>query len=489
MPVAAPPAAVEAAVRALRERLGADKVCTDESARREYFDDITECPGRLPDVVVRAREVGDVQAVLRIANEHRVPVVPVVANYNVGGLAIPDRGGIVLDLKAMNRIVEVNEDDLYLVIEPGVTTGDVRKHLDAHHPGLRIGYSFAPPTTSLMANALMDGLTNLSLREGPTGDWVNGVEVVLPSGELVRTGLGQIGPWCSHSPLPRLENLFINFHGTTGVVTKLALQAFPQRRYRKRMFVLAWDVDHAYSLLRRVTREEICDDIGGLGWPIAKLLFGDPNPVYRDPAEPLLFLFFDVTSNHKKEFALRLEILADLMAAEASTGGKFSEPLDIEDLVGVEPAFAKFADFPTRLDFLLDHPGKGLTWVGTYGPISRWAEGVKATMAVMEKHGYPPILVSRPMRRGHFGVLRMIALFDKRDADSVARVHALNEELSDVCVKLGFWPYKTPDWVVRRHRDRLDPGYVRLVESVRDTLDPNRVMNPGRWPLGERPGP
>jgi glycolate oxidase len=153
----------------------------------------------------------------------------------------------------------------------------------------------------------------------------------------------------------------------------------------------------------------------------------------------------------------------------------------VEDLVTLEPRFQKFATFPTRLDFLLDHPGGGLSWAGSYGPISRFGAGLDRGLAIMERHGFPPLAVTRAMHGGHFAVLRFIELFDRRDPAERARVAACNAELCDALLEEGYVLYKTPGWAIERYRARLDPGFARLVRGVRDLVDPGRILNPGRW--------
>src|SRR4051812_14116384 len=88
---------------------------------QRYLNDITEAARGEADVVVQPRTADEVVAVLRLAHERELPVTPVVAGYNVAGLAIPRNGGIVLDLTLMDRIIEVNHDAMYVVVEPGVT--------------------------------------------------------------------------------------------------------------------------------------------------------------------------------------------------------------------------------------------------------------------------------------------------------------------------------------------------------------------------------
>ncbi|MFQ5751675.1 MAG: FAD-binding oxidoreductase, partial [bacterium] len=155
----------------LKATLGSESVFDQPEILKEYSDDWTEIPGHLPDVIVKVKTVDEIQFILKIANEYKIPVVPRVANSNIGGLAIPEHGGVVVNLTEMNQIVETNEADMYSIIEPGVTWADIKTHLAQNYPLLRFGYSLSPPDTSIMANCLMDGLSNLSLIHGSTAHW------------------------------------------------------------------------------------------------------------------------------------------------------------------------------------------------------------------------------------------------------------------------------------------------------------------------------
>ncbi len=460
------------------------RVSVDEKARAEFAQDRTELPGAMPDAVVRVTSTEEVVALVRFASRHGVPLVPVVANTNLGGLALPTRGGIVVDFRTMDRVIEVNESDLYMVVEPGVTWEKAKAYLDAHHPKLRLGYPLSPPDSSVLANALLDGLVNLSVRYGSMSRWLNGVEAVLADGTVVRTGSAAMSPvWCSGPPLPDLTGLFINMQGTTGLVTRGAIQLWPSRRLRRRSFYLVRDLEPALSTLRELAREEEFDDLGYLSWPLGKMIFGEERPTHRDPSEPVAFIYVDYASDHEQGFRWKRDLLIELLRARKKSGMWCEGPIDVTDLVRIEPKFSKFAEFPTRLDFLLDTPGGGLTWVGTYGPTSRWEEGARIGVRIMEERGWPPCLVARAMLAAHFGVLRFISVFDKKDPAQVSGVLELNQAIVDALLPMGFLPYKTPGWVLERHAGRLDPGFAHLLGKVRSTLDPGGIFNPGRWPV------
>ncbi|MDH4128617.1 MAG: FAD-binding oxidoreductase [Spirochaetota bacterium] len=466
----------------LIDAVGKDKVSINNSVLKDYSNDMTEIDGHKPDYLISASSKDDIISIVAIARDNNIPITPVVANTNIGGLAIPNMGGIILDLKNMNRIIEVNEEDSYMLIEPGVTFGQVKEYLDTHHPSLRFGYSLSPPYTSVLANCLLDGLGNLSLKHGAMGDWINGLEAVLANGDIIKTGSGAYSNnWCSSSPMPDLTGLFLNFHATTGIVTQMSVQLWPNLIHRKRLFVLTYDIDVAYSIIKRLTRENLFDDIGGISWPLAKMLFGVKYPTYKDPNEPIIFIYLDISSNYEKEINLKLDILGDILNEFRKNGAQIEDPFDVDTLIKINPAFKKFSEFPTELDFLLDHGGGGLTWIGTYGPISQWENGVKIGHKIMEERGFSPSIVTRPMRGGHFGVLRFITLFNKEDQKDIERVKELNITLCKAVLDLGFIPYKTPNWVIQLMKEKLDPAFLKWVANIKKLFDPYGIMNPGKW--------
>lgn len=472
-----------ALLRAAAEVVGAPRVRCDAATLAEYGADRTECaPGR-PDAVIAVSSRDQLVQIVMLAAKGGVPLTPRVAGTNLGGLTLPARGGWVLDLTGMNRIVELNVEDMIAVIEPGVTFGQLREALDRTSPPLTVGYPLSPPEASVTANCLLDGLGNLSLRHGTMGDWVTGLQIVRADGTLLRTGAWALDvpvPF-ARAPLPDLTGLFLSWQGTTGIVARLALQLWPALPERERSFVLAYDRRAVLRALRELPRLDVLDDIGALSWPTGKLLFGVERPSARDPAEPEFFLYLDLTAHDKGLLAAKRRVVHEYLRSLRASGYRLEEPLDVPSLVRLEPRLAKLAEFPTRLDFLLDHPAGGLTWVGTYGPLSRMSLACDRGCEIVAAHGFPPLIVARPMKGGHFGVLRFIQVFERHDPADRARVAACNVELCDALAAHGFVMYKTPAWAVTRYRDRLDPGFARAVREVKGLLDPAGLMNPGKW--------
>ncbi|MEM3565109.1 MAG: FAD-binding protein [Candidatus Jordarchaeaceae archaeon] len=133
--------------------------------------------------------------------------------------------------KRMNKILEVNEEDMYAVIQGGVTWSDIKGYLESHHPDLRVGVTWPPPGTGVVPCCLESGFVDLSLLGGCGSDWVNGLEAVLPNGEVVRTGVAVYTGgkyWYSRPPGPDITGLFSGWVGRIGLVTKLAIKLWPK---------------------------------------------------------------------------------------------------------------------------------------------------------------------------------------------------------------------------------------------------------------------
>lgn len=466
----------------LVDLLGKEAVLDQADDLQPYREDYTEVDPVNPGLVAFVTTTEEVCAIVKQAAQEGVPITPIVAGTNIGGLALPAEGGLVLDMTRMNRILSVNADDMYAVIEPGVTQQQVKDYLLEHDIPLVSGYSLAPPHTSVFANALLGGLTNRSLKYGDQSQWISGLEVVLHDGTVAK-----LGSWALSDvafglvPFPNLAGLFIGWQATTGIATKMAFQLWPKHPLNKRLFILTYSTRGTFESVRRLVRKEICDDIGGLSWPSGKMMLGvkRPNPV-PSKGEPTFFLYVDLTAEIKEEMAVKEKLLNRVLNEMRSEGEIIEEPMDVEMLISINPAMKPFADFPTDLKFLTDHGGGGLTWIGTYGPLSRFEEGIEAGTEIMVKHGFPPTIVTRPMRGGHYGVLRFITIFDKDNEEEVQRVKQVNREVLTMVTQKGFVMYKTPIWAWEKLKSRLDPGMLSLMNRVKQLMDPKSIFNPGK---------
>ena len=436
-----------------------------------HASDMTENEPRTPAFVVEATRAEQIPELLKLATAHKIPVTPKVTGLNIGGLAIPAEGGIVLDLRKLDR-VEIDAQNMVAWIEPGVSWQKLKDEAGKH--GLALGFPLAPPETSVLACALMDGLSTMALAHGSFNDWVHGVEAYLADGTKVVTGSAAIsGRPLSRGPLPDLTGMFLNWFGATGIVTRLGFALWPRRALRNRELIICKDVESGIRLMRAGARTGLFDDLGGLSWPAAKWAFGLDRLGPRDPAEPELYVIADYGADTKAEMKVKEERLKELCQE--------APPIPVEELLALAPDLQPFAELPARLGFLLDHEGGGLTWIGTFGPMEKLEEGARAGMRIVEAGGNPPLVVVRPMKGGHFAVLRFILRFDRKS--ETERVRGLLVTLGRALMDLGYVPYKCPRTLYEEVARRIDPGFRALMERLRKAMDPAGILNPERWKL------
>ncbi len=466
-------------VNELEKIVGREFVSTNRADLYIYSYDLTFAESKWPDIVVLPGSLEELKEIIVLANREKVAVVPYVAGGNVAGLTIPLQGGIILDLKRMNRIIEVNEIDMYAVVEPGVTFGQMKAYLEKYHPTLRYTYAFSPPSTGVMTNALVQGLDNLSFRYGAASHWVSGLEILLPSGELVKIGSCAVSKtWQAIVPFPELSGLFLGWQGTTGLVTKMAVNLWPKTEYNIAINFLPMDLEGAYEIFRSIIRTRIPDDLIGTSYTLIKvgeLAYSHQKmplypPTQRLPDEPEFIITAEITGNTEKELKAKVEAMNEAVRVRC-TGLKY---------IGPETMASTTAAFPMQALGVLSSGG-GLMWVGTYGPMSRWLETVKQGCELQDKYEITRTCYTRIMNEGHFAGLRWMLPYDKGDPDLVDRIKRLCAEQLELVLETGYIPYKTPVWAVRRLEHLASPSWLKLHRQVKKMLDPNNIMNPGRW--------
>ena len=181
---------------------------------------------RPADVVVKPRSVQQVSEVVKLASAHRLPVVPYGGGTGVMGAALPVRGGIVMDLKGLNQILNISPRDLTATVEAGVVLEDLVRALEPH--GLMPGHDpWSVPIATVGGAISTNGVGYRAASYGPMGEQVLGLEVVLPSGEVLTT---RSVP--KYSSGPNLNHLFIGTEGVFGIIAKATLRVFRQPEER-----------------------------------------------------------------------------------------------------------------------------------------------------------------------------------------------------------------------------------------------------------------
>lgn len=420
---------------------------------------------RNPDVVVMPQTVQDVQAIMRLATEAKVPVVPMGGGLVLSGLTRPLKGGIVMDLKRMNRILEINETSRYALVEAGCAQGMLQSYLAQKHPGLKHSMPDAPPIATVAGNVLIHGSGHMSAWAGFHTEQLNGLEAVLPTGEIVRLGSCSTSDyWFARAPLPDLSGLFLGWAGTTGVITKLAIKLFPKRQFQDvRIFVID-DPGLGTDVINRFADAGVAEDMSA--WMT-------PKP---DWANGLLHFNIIYSAEDKEELSFKRELLSRAVKPyiKYKTGGFMALPYSMKASFLAEPAatLAKFADV---------RKGGGFEYVGAIMPVGNFAKAYELGLEQAHKHDVAYSLGARVIGQAHSMMFFYAYAFNRADKQDVANAQSALEDTNEAVLKLGGVPWKAEAPAQKQIIEHMHPGTYELMNKVRAVLDPSGIMNPGNW--------
>lgn len=238
-------------VRELKKIVGSEHVAVEKQDRVCYSYDATQMEF-LPDAVIFPANADQVSRILRLANREKIPVFPRGAGSGFSGGSLPKGGGVVLVTTRMNRIMKIDTDNLIAVVEPGVVTGDLQDAVE------RLGLFYPPDPASLRFSTIGGNVAECAggpraVKYGVTKDFVLGLEVVLPTGDIITTGgetyKGVVGY--------DLTKLLCGSEGTLGIITRIVLRLLPLPETRTTMLAVFDSIDGAAGAVAAVIRGRI----------------------------------------------------------------------------------------------------------------------------------------------------------------------------------------------------------------------------------------
>ena len=445
--------------------VGEDSVSNNPEELFIYSRDSGAQEPRKVDYVVMPETVEEVQKVVFIANEEKIPITPLGGGFTLSALAVPNRGGIVLDMKKMDRIIEVNRINRYAVVEAGVSQAALRSYLEKNCPDLQHSTPEAPPTVTVVANALIQGHGHISPRYGVNSDMITGMEVVLPTGEICKIGSRSVSPyWFTRGPLPDLPGLFIGWFGTTGVVTKLSMKLYPKPKYRE---VMAFSTDDANLITDAVFEATQLD------------LLEDFFLISQEKPEWMNHVFFIVIVSAHSEDELELKKKAYKKLFLEFKGGRLIE--FVEDL---HPALRKrFLDVPPLAALAADfRKGGGFEYTGAIIPLDKVPEAWEKGIEIAHRHGMICSYV-HPVLMGNSVMFGFNYSFNRADEEDIEKIRMAIEESNRFTFELGGMVWKGEVGAQKLAMEKMDPNTAELIKKVKGLLDPNGIMNPGNWDL------
>jgi D-lactate dehydrogenase (cytochrome) len=445
---------------ALRQRFG-ERLSTAAAVREQHGRGESVYDARPPEAVVFCESTDEVAFVVRLADEHAVPVIPFGVGSSLEGHLLAVQGGVSIDLSRMSRIVQVNAEDLTVTVEAGVT----REQLNREIKDTGLFFPIDPG-----ANATLGGMaatrasgTN-AVRYGTMKENVLALTVVTAQGEVMRTGTRAKKSSAGYD----LTRLFIGSEGTLGVMTEVTLKLYPLPEAVSAATCSFPSIDAAVRTTIQIIQ---------IGVPIARCELLDANAIRAVnkhsgltlPEAPLLLMEFHGSEAGVKEQAEMVQALA------ADHGGtEFQWATTPEERTKLWTARHKsyFAALQSR-------PGCRCQSTDTCVPISRLAESINESVAEAEASGIPYWIV------GHVGDgnFHLSYLFDPDDPREAAEVERLNVQMVRRALRLE--GTCTGEHGIGLHKmgylvEETSPAALEAMKAIKRTLDPKNIMNPGK---------
>jgi FAD/FMN-containing dehydrogenase len=436
----------------------------------ERDDQFATVPPHLPDYIVRPATKAEIQAILRLANEHHIPVVPYGGGINRKGLCIASEGGIILDMRRMTRI-EIDEEMMVATVEPGVNYAQMVVALN-EYPHLRCLTPDAPATASVLANYMLRGIYPTSTRYGI--DHMITMEVALPNGELLDTGSAATpnspGPYCGIVNGPDLTKLFQANVGTMGVVTEGRFRLYPMPEKIEALMIRFPDFNSMMEPAKQYALQDLVSGVWVMTFaPIAMELFMNTKGVTEELFAALCFI--EGTEEEVKAQKNRVLQIAE------TTGG---EDMDL-------PAFM-------QKEFVLDHRymrtfirgwRMGNLWgTSCYGPLKNVPKYYEASKKYCAKNKLEALhFEAMPIHpfQGQLTYIDPCVMWDGGDPEQVKRVRQLTADIRAAFLDIGIYGFfRAFPGTVNSHELG---NYGEIWRQIKRLIDPNNIMNPGKPPL------
>lgn len=447
----------------LAARLGAHRVLTAPEDILPYGFDGTATLKQLPACVAFPRDAADVSFILKLAREHRAPVVTRGSGTGLSGGSVPLAGGVVLCLVKMDRILEVDTANLTLLAEAGVITQKIYDAADA------AGLFYPPDPGSMKISTIGGNVAENSgglrgLKYGVTRDYVMGLEVVLADGSICWLGSKCVKDVAGYN----LRDLFIGSEGTLGVVTRVLLKLLPKPSARQTLLATFTAMDAAAETVSAIIAAKIIpctlefldqktlrcvEDFAKVGLP-------------RDAAAILLI----ETDGHPAAVADEADAIEKLCAAHGATSVKRAATAAEAAQLATARRSAFSALARLRPTTILED---------VTVPRSELAGMIRAVEAIALKHDLNIATF------GHFGDgnLHPTILTDERDAAEMHRVEAAFADIVEETLKRG-------GTITGEHgvglakkpflKRQLGDASYELMRLVKKALDPDTLLNPGK---------
>jgi len=451
----------EKMVDKLAQIVGRENVLASETDLMLYGYDASLYRGR-PDCIVLPDSTDEVSKIVGFAHKEGIPIVARGSGTNLSGGSIPARGGIVLHFSRMNRILEIDTENLRAVVEPGIFTLAFKNEL------ARYGYVYQPDPASEKVSTFGGNFGEnsggpLCLKYGVTTNHILGAEVVLDDGEVV-----WVGSKALDNPGYDLTGVLVGSEGTLGIATKIILRIMPKSEAAKTMLAIYNTLDDAGNSVSAIIAAGIIPaTLEMLDKLTIKAVEESIHAGYPLDAEAVLLIELDGLKDGMERLAQRImEICKKNNVREIKAAKNEQERAQL--WAGRKGAFGAVARL--RPNYLVCD--------GTV-PRTKLPEVLSKVMEVGRKYNLP---IANVFHAGD-GNLHPLILFDERNEEELRKVHAAGTEILKLCADAGGTISGEHGIGTEKKKEMLfvfSPRDLAAMEKVKRAFDPADIYNPGK---------
>jgi glycolate oxidase len=453
----------QALTEELKALVGEHNLLTSEEDLLAYGYDGTWYQNK-PLLVVLPDTAEQTAAVHRLANRERLAITPRAMGSGLSGGSVPLTGGIVLNTMRMNRIMEIDEVNAVAVVQPGVITADLQRAVEAR------GLFYPPDPSSLKQSAIGGNVAENAggarcLKYGVTRDYVAALQVVLPQGNIIRTG----GKMVKNVTGYDLRSLFTGAEGTLGTITEITLRLLPKPRYEATATAAFARIEDAAAAVTAIMSSGIIPTSVELLDNITMRCVEEFSAVGL-PIESDAMLLFAVDGNHERAMLAELEHIVSITRDHHASNVRVAQDAKESTALWaarrmISPALARRRPHKLGEDISI--------------PRSQIVAMLQRVREIAQRHN----LLIPVFGHAGDGNLHPNILCDRRDLHEMARVRMAAREIFEAAVTLGgTLSGEHGIGLLKKQFMELDIGTdaLALMRAIKHAIDPNGIMNPGK---------
>lgn len=420
----------------------------------------------LPEAVAFPRTAEQIARIMHCANRYRVPVIPRGAGSGFAGGSLPVEGGIVLALTRMNRIIKIEPENLTATVEPGVVTGAFQQAVE------RLGLFYPPDPASLKFSTMGGNVAVCAggprcVKYGVTKNYVLGLEVVLPTGELIRTGVQTLKGVAGYD----LTALFVGSEGTLGIITAITVKLIPLPPAKKCMLAVFPHIDDATLTVSAIIQARITPatlefiDQAAIRCVEEYLKIGLPAD-----AEALLLIEVDGDS---EAVTRQSEQIREICLQQGAREVTIAHSREEEERLwkarrSISPALLKLNPHKINEDITV--------------PISQIPEIIRRINKIAQKYQ----LINVNFGHAGDGNIHTNLMINRDNAEELSRAHQAVREIFEATLERGGTiSGEHGIGITKAPYLKMEIGDKNreLMQQIKNLLDPNHILNPGKLSL------